>query len=154
VQDSFLIPREIIMGWLFTPGITRRSLIEERTKDWQRTTDEGTHIAATCLAHCFRGGCFSGVLWSVWERNTFTEDDKLAKPTERWIACDRLQCRSGVWGYKDMEESMGPFYYSCPLSYLELVPVEKYGGHAVWREKVKAYHTERRAKRLMSSRKG
>ena len=139
------------MGWLFTPGITRRSLIEERTKNWQRTTDDKLLVTATCLAHCFRGGCFSGVLWSVWERNTFTEDDQLAKSTERWIACDLLQCRGGVWGYKDMEESMGPFYFSCPLSYLEIVPVDKYGGHAAWREKVKAYHTERRAKRLMSS---
>jgi hypothetical protein len=25
-------------------------------------------VKTTCLAKCFRGGAFSGVLWVVWER--------------------------------------------------------------------------------------
>ena len=36
-----------------------------------------------------------------------------------------------------MEESMHPYYYSCPLSYLELVPIDQYGGNAEWREGVR-----------------
>ena len=31
--------------------------------------------------------------------------------------------KSGQWGYKSMDECMGPYFYKCPLSFLELVPV-------------------------------
>lgn len=39
-------------------------------------------VTTTCLAKCFRGGSFSGVLWMVWER-TFAIDGEEARPTER-----------------------------------------------------------------------
>ena len=61
------------MGWLFKNGITRKELIAERTTDWTREGAEGMTVTSTCLAHCYRGGAFSGVLWAVWER-TFTRD--------------------------------------------------------------------------------
>jgi len=35
------------------------------------------------------------------------------------------------WGYKDLEASSGPFFYSCPSKYLDFVPIEKFGGSAV-----------------------
>lgn len=138
------------MGWLFKAGITRRELIEERTKDWTRDGAEGITVTSTCLAHCYRGNVYSGVLWAVWER-TFITDGQEAKPTERWITCDLLRYQKDCgWGYKDMDESMHPFYYSCPLTYLDLVPVETYGGNSEWREGVRAHHArqkERRRKR-------
>src|SRR5207244_4304144 len=106
------------MGWLFKEGCSRKELIAERTEDWDRTKDGGTQIKSTCLAHCYRGGSFSGILWSVWER-TFTKNGQQAEPTQRWIVCDLMRYqRDYGWGYKDMEESMHPYYYSCPLKYL------------------------------------
>ncbi len=55
------------------------------------------------------------------------------------------------WGYKELEESMHPYFYSCPLGYLNLVPIEQYGGNAQWRSLVKQYHArsieKRRAKK-------
>ena len=138
------------MGWLFTLGSTRRDLIAERAKHWECTGENGMLINSTCLAHCYRGGRFSGVLWSVWER-TFTRDGRIAQPTERWITCDLLRYQNGYgWGYKDMEESMHPYYYSCPLGYLEMVPLDQFGGNAEWRQGVVEYHKHHRAKRLMS----
>jgi hypothetical protein len=126
------------MGWLFTHGSTRQGLIRERTANWKRTTDDGVLVKTTCLAHCFRGGRFSGVLWAVWEP-TFSKDGHEVQPTERWIACDLLRYQMGYgWGYKDLDESMHPYYYSCPLGYLEMVPVDQYGGNEQWREGVKA----------------
>lgn len=127
------------MGWLFRIGITRKGLVEERTAAWER---EG--VQTTCLAHCYRGNPYSGVLWTVWER---VGPDH---PTERWIGCDLLRYdRNDGWGYKDMDESVGPYYYSCPLGYLDKVPVVTNSG---WRDCVKSYHSERadkrRAKRL------
>jgi hypothetical protein len=42
------------------------------------------------------------------------------------------------WGYKDMDESMHPFYYNCPLKFLGMAPV----ANEEWREKVREYHAE------------
>lgn len=134
------------MRWLFKSGSTRRDLIEERTKSWERESGDML-VKSTCLAHCYRGNVFSGVLWSVWER-TFTKDDEEAQPTERWIQCDLLQYqRDYGWGYKDMEESMGPYYFSCPQKYLDMVPLDVYGGNPEWRAEVKRHHERRAEKR-------
>lgn len=135
------------MGWLFRHGATRKSLIAERVENWERTTDSGVLVTTTCLAHCYRGGVFSGVLWSVWER-TFSTAGAETEPRQRWIQCDLLQHqRNYGWGYKDMEESMHPYFYSCPLGYLKLVPIEQFGGHEAWREGVRQYHARLAEKR-------
>ncbi len=134
------------MGWLFKSGATRRGLIEERTKSWERTSGEML-VKSTCLAHCYRGCAFSGVLWSVWER-TFTKVGEETQPTERWIQCDLLQYqRDYGWGYKDTEEAAHPYYYSCPLKYLNMVPLDRFGGNAEWREQVVAHHQRSADKR-------
>ena len=132
------------MGWLFTNGSTRSGLISERTKGWQHAAGDGTEVKSACLANCYRGGVFSGVLWTVWER-TFTKGGHEVKPTERWIGCDLLRYQSSYgWGYKDMEESMGPYFYSCPLKYLDIVPVV---ANESWREQVRAYHARSKERR-------
>lgn len=131
------------MGWLFRTGITRRELIEERSKDWSRQGADGTTITTKCLAHCCRGN----VLWAVWERR-FTREDKEVGLTERWITCDllRYQSNSG-WGYKDMDESVSPYYFTCPLKYLDLVPLDQFGGNAEWRECVRSHHVRQQRRR-------
>ena len=135
------------MGWLFRSGSTRRGLIAERVEGWERANPDGLVIKSTCLAHCFRGGNFSGVLWSVWER-TFIKDGHESEPTQRWIQCDLLRHqRDYGWGYKDIEESMGPYYFSCPLKYLRMVLIEQSGGNASWREQVVLHHQRSAEKR-------
>lgn len=135
------------MGWLFKSGCSRRELIEERTKNWERTTD-GMTVTTKRLAHCYRGGVFAGVLWTVWERS-FTKNGTEVQPTERWIACDLMRYQKDYgWGYKDMDEAMHPYYYSCPLKYLNLVPIEQFGGNEEWRANVRRYHARQQAKRL------
>lgn len=138
------------MGWLFKAGSTRREMIAENTQGWERTNEDGTTIKSACIAHCYRGGVFSGVLWSVWER-TFTKDGQQVEPAQRWIVCDLLRYQKDYgWGSKGMEESMHPYFYSCPLGYLDMVPIEQFGGHAEWREFVRSYHariTEKRRAR-------
>jgi hypothetical protein len=134
------------MGWLFPYGASRKSLIAERTEGWERAS-ESMVTKSVCLAHCYRGGVFSGVLWSVWER-TFTKDNESVAPAQRWIQCDLLRSSPDGWGYKDMEESMHPYFYSCPLGYLKLVPMEQFGGHEQWRDGVRAYHQRQQEKRI------
>ena len=83
------------MGWLFQSGSTRKELIAERTKDWTREGAEGVTVTSTCLAHCYRGNTFSGVLWAVWERR-FTKEGEEVQPHERWITCDLLRFPAGL----------------------------------------------------------
>ena len=106
------------MGWLFTPGQTRTELIARLTK-----TDYFKGQTSTCLRHCARGN----VLWTVWE--IILPNSEIHK----YIGCDLMQCQKGCgWGYKDMCEADGPYYWSCPVSYLEMVPVR----NEDWRQEV------------------
>jgi hypothetical protein len=61
--------------------------------------------------------------------------------SRRYIQCDLLKGGGNGWGYKSMDESMHPYYYSCPLSYLDLAPEQC----AEWRQKVREYHRQRAA---------
>ena len=134
------------MGWLFQ-DISRKHLVDERTQSWEQTLPDDVVVRSTCLRHCYRGNVHSGVLWSVWER-TWTKDGRQVRPADRWIMCDLLRYQGGQWGYKDMEESCGPFYWSCPLSYLDMVPV----ANEEWRRGVRNYHERQRAKRQAKKR--
>ena len=69
-------------------------------------------------------------LWVIVE----TPDGK--KVLGLWL----IKKHDGECGYKDMDESMGPAYYDCPLRLLDLVPEPDYGYAKEWREKVRAYH--------------
>ena len=133
------------MGWTYPHGLNRKQLIAQRVEGWERDTGEML-VKSTCLKHCYRGGVFSGVLWSVWER-TFMKDGDEVQPSERWIQCDLLRCDQGSWGYKDMMEAEHPYFFSCPLGYLDLVPINEYGGNTEWREQVIEHHRRRAEKR-------
>lgn len=134
------------MGWYYRNGGGRKDLIHELAQNRELTNEQGMTVTTTCLAHCYRGGVFSGVLWSVWERQ-FTKQGCQCEPTERWIGCDLMRCDQGEWGYKPLDESMGPYYYSCPVSYLKLVPPDQFGGNEEWREGVVAHHARLADKR-------
>lgn len=82
-------------------------------------------------------------LWAVLE---------LKEPREglapRFIFLALLACDKGEWGYKDMEESMGPCETDCPLKYLDMVPDP--GGYATeWRAKVLASRDQKRDKQSL-----
>ena len=72
--------------------------------------------------------------------------DKTLKGTELWtimqdaagarfIVLFLLAKERGSYGYKVMDESMGPYYYKCPVSFLDRVPATNHE----WRAKVYAY---------------
>ncbi len=124
------------MGWYYEAG-SRKQLIRNLTKEenWERN---GVKVARKTLKHCYRGGAFSGVLWSIVE---YIREEAGKVTTERIICCDLIQYYKSVyspWGYKPMDETVGPYHYSCPLSYLELAPYTPDKGESArtWREKV------------------
>jgi len=116
------------MGWDFTNGATKSDVIRECTAGWE-SKETGTR--SVCLKHCVRGN----VLWTV---NEVSRSDG---NVSRYIGCDLLGKEKGFgWGSKRMEECMGPFYYSCPLEYLDMVPCPKGDTAEKWRESVRHYH--------------
>ncbi|HBO5711976.1 TPA: hypothetical protein L4712_006302, partial [Pseudomonas aeruginosa] len=117
------------MGWYFSPQ-SRSELITELIAPQQTE-----RVSAKVIAHALRGN----VLWSVVELTAKVEGvhrDLAPGQSLRYIRCDLLERSGNQWGYKPLEESMHPYYYSCPLSYLDLAPEQS----ADWRAGVRAYH--------------
>lgn len=119
------------MGWLFPYGATRASLIKDLTEPRR---DASSGWSNETLRHCTVGN----VLWAVHEL-TRSDGSKV-----RYIGCYLLRRSRHGWGYKDLEESAHPVYVSCPLAYLDMVPV----ACPEWREKVRAYWARRHKRRL------
>jgi hypothetical protein len=119
------------MGWLHKPWFSRKDWIEELNAPYQ-----GAGFTITTLKKCLRGN----VLWSVRER-VWDEGRKSA----RWIGCDLLRDggASDGWGYKDLTEDDGPYYLTCPLSYLDVVPES----NPMWRGWVREAHAKKLAAR-------
>ena len=55
------------------------------------------------------------------------------------IGCHLLESAGGHWGYKSLDESVHPYYYACPLRYLDMAPVRS----PEWRERVHRFHAGR-----------
>ena len=119
------------MGWYFTYGAYRRDIIREIVEESCHPADS-THGECLVLAHCCRGN----VLWTV-------HDLPAGEGRQRYIGCFLLQRGTGDgWGYKPMDEGMGPFYYTCPLSYILLAGPTTHHGTLEWRRKVVEHHVE------------
>jgi len=110
------------MGWLFgfnSPSEIRRDLNAQRTTTkllGQKATAYGRH------------------LWSVYE----------TPAGEKFINLDLIdRGHDGVWGYKDMDESMGPCTYDCPLALLDLAGETTNEYAKKWRESVRAHHASK-----------
>ena len=123
------------MGWYFSRQ-TRAQLIQELIQP-----QEGERAHYHVIAHALRGN----VMWSV-VRITAKETGifglNVGESTV-FIRCDLLQGAGDDWGYKPLEEAMHPYYYSCPLCYLDLAPEQC----REWRDGVRNYHARRRARR-------
>lgn len=114
------------MGWLIG-WRTKREVIAHLNQD--------VGEKAKLIKSCVRGD----VLWQVIET-----------PKGRFIACNILGgSKSEGFGYKDLCETMGVHRYSCPLSYLELVPDPCSEFSTPWREEVRKYHTKQRKWRVI-----
>lgn len=141
------------MGWLFKTEMEKRShLIKHLTEEWNTKNFNDKVLKAKdryhvgiCLKHCYRGNPYKGVLWSVREIKTYLRENDVLIETKRIICCylmeySKYHC---CWGYKAMEETCGPSYYSCPLSYLEMVDEPDYEYAKNWRKEVRNYHSKR-----------
>lgn len=123
------------MGWLYGWD-TRKELAEHLIS--------GNGIKT--LKHCFKGNN----LWAVQE--VTKTDGTPVTFIALYLLRGRDKCNpktgaydSHGWGYKDMDESAGPYYYNCPLSYLDMVPDP--GSYATeWRVKVREHYAKAKQK--------
>jgi hypothetical protein len=114
------------MGWSFTYGATRQSIVNDILKGFDPKVKILDHAST----------CYGKRLWVT------IEHDSLAPIVILYLLDKSKGCG---WGYKDMDESMGPYYFDCPLRLLK-----GNGMHNEfsirWREKVRAYHNQRKEK--------
>jgi len=108
---------------------SRRDLIHHLTQPWM-----GKSGRKDVIRHCCRGN----ILWSI-VRITHHETGV----REDFITCNLMVVTGGEWGYKPMDESCHPYYYTCPLGYLAATPPENEG----WRVEVRAYHAKMQRRR-------
>lgn len=121
------------MGWLFTQGASRRDIIDDLTRD--QSTDEKVFRT---LRKCFRGN----TMYALHESGPVGD-------TRKWLCVYLLQRDANYgWGYKDMDETMGPCYHDCPVSYLDEADPPPEGGYAAeWRAEVRKRAAARAARK-------
>lgn len=114
------------MGWLFTEGRTKAELITHLTEGDSKIR---TH------RKCVRGS----TLWAVQENTDY--------PGLFIIAYLLRRERGYGWGYKPVSESMGPAELSCPVGYLDAVPVADSAYAQPWRDRVRQRQAENNRRR-------
>lgn len=104
------------MGWLYYAP-SKDELIEDLLSDCQSTS-----IKRRALAHEVTREGEYWVLWSVAEITAIDDSNPyLAKgKTLKLICCDLLGCHGNSWGVKRLDETASPYYYSCPVYFLDL----------------------------------
>lgn len=77
-----------------------------------------------------------GSVWYVAVRNLVMED----KPVSAVVI--KTSTKNGEFGYKDMDETMHPYYYDAPISLInKLTPTDNENANE-WRNKVRQRHAE------------
>ncbi len=106
------------MGWLFLDECkTREQIIEHVLRETPKV-----------LAHEVLGD----QLWVVAQASD---------PAVPIVVLFLLDGTSGSgWGYKAIDETMGPCYYACPLALLDMTPGIPGTYSISWREQVRDFH--------------
>ena len=127
------------MGWTFMPFSTRRETINGLVESREWVQKDGSKVERKCIAKCYKGSSFAGTLYAVFEDKVTKDGVAIPLPDHRWIFIALLRYSNyqneRSWGYKDMEESMGPCESKCPLSYFDMVPCPDSNEARRWRER-------------------
>lgn len=120
------------MGWDYVKGWTKADLVANLIKPENFSAGSNAHsswimqINRKTLAHCClpQRGCSSDpshVLWQVIRDRVTNPAGEVTE--EKYILCTLLQPGYGGYGYKSIMEKEGPYYWDCPVEYLDMVPV-------------------------------
>lgn len=120
------------MGWSFG-NRTRESVIDELA---------GEHAAQHGIT-THRKTMVGNILWAVQSQPGYNNGHK-------YISMAHIKHGGGLdgWGYKGAIESMGPYVFDCPLSYLDEVEMPAGCETSLrWREMVRKHHAVKKARR-------
>lgn len=125
------------MGTYYTKAASKQDIIRERTdtREWV-STENGKTYRGAAIAWRVVGDC----LWTVRTCRVLDGEDWILVEGP-YIGLDLLSASGYGWGYKPMDESVHPYYYSCPLEFLDLA-TEPRGINEKWRAAVRQYHAE------------
>ena len=65
----------------------------------------------------------------------------------KWIGVYRLERSEGCWGHKSIDETMGPYYFDCPLRILNAASPTDNTDAQEWRQACRDHAKEKAAKR-------
>jgi hypothetical protein len=115
------------MGWMFehnTGSMKVKEYAQTLLNGW-----ENDKAKVTVVDHSLRGQH----LWVALER-TIKEQNR----SHRFIVLYLLEKHDGMWGYKDLDETMHPYFYDCPKRLLKSAPYDpefdSHDGAKKWRE--------------------
>ena len=74
--------------------------------------------------------------------------ETLRKPGHYWGIVCLTSLKNGEFGYKDIEEDMGPCYYDCPASILDMLSPTDNNYALEWRKQCRIVAKDDTAKRL------
>lgn len=114
------------MGTFFNNGQTRNELIAELVR-----REENSERTLETVKHCLRGNC-------LWRQARVTFKD--GRPPMFYIAVDLLTKSGKEWGYKPMDVTVHPYYYTCPYNWLAEVPCSDSKHEKEWRAVMKTKH--------------
>lgn len=122
------------MGWLFSKNQSKQELIKKRLQSHENDTIKWEYIS-----HSIKGNC----LWKILKHT-----NKLTGEVKKVICLDLLSYQKGYgYGYKDMDETMGPCYYSVPVSWFKMVACPDAHYAKLWRENVISHNDEKKAQK-------
>jgi len=125
------------MGWLYLYECdTKASIREHILRD---LTSDNEHGTRRVLKHRTVGNH----LWLAYESVPKSPE---YKPVRCVVLC-LLAKDKGHWGYKDMDETMHPYFYDCPNAIVEATGPTTHEQALKWRAKVDEYHAQKKAKR-------
>ena len=124
------------MGWTFHYHTTKDQLIRSLLEPRVYIRDNGTPVRIEPLRHTVRGTH----LWSLWQE--LIGDQATRYIVLHLLAADR---KHDGYGYKDMDETMHPYYYDCPVTWLDDLTEPENDGSREWRAKVREWHAHEKA---------
>lgn len=105
------------MGTYFTSGATKQDIVDEILQPLKKA---GVLVVSTVKRE--QRGDSEYVLWTVEAGKRDGED-------YQFIGCYVLHPDPSGWGYKPMDETMGPYFYSVPQTWLDKYPCKMIDQH-------------------------
>lgn len=124
------------MGWDGTNIKDHQKMVEWliQPRNGRLSDDAQTPIVYACLEHEVTP---DGILWSVWRVRTL--NGEAIASHQDYIRCTLLERTAHGWACKHLSEDEGPYYYSCPLRFLEMTTCCGMYAHQ-WRVHVRQHH--------------